>query len=242
MPAISKKPFYEFKNQTDEKVDLYFYGDIVSRKFMAWEDEDQYPDSIKNILDGAAGRDINVFINSGGGNVFAGIAIYNLLKRYSGKVTVTVEALAASIASVIAFAGNVPPKVPRNAFLMIHKPWLLFNGNADEMREAADILDRIETAILTVYEDNLAEGVSIEEIKTLMDSETWLNGDEAARYFNVTVTEESKIAAHVGDYENNFKNNIPKTLLNVSETDTTEEKDTVLKQEIINMAMQRMGQ
>ena len=63
-------------------VDLYFYGDIVSDWWGAWQEEDQYPEAIKNFLAEANGKDLNIYINSGGGSVFAGIAIYNMLKRY----------------------------------------------------------------------------------------------------------------------------------------------------------------
>ena len=76
------KPFCEIKNITDTTADLYFYGDIVSDWWGAWQEEDQYPDAIKNFLAEANGRDLNIYINSGGGSVFAGIAIYNMLKRY----------------------------------------------------------------------------------------------------------------------------------------------------------------
>ena len=73
---------------------------------------------------------MNIYINSGGGSVFAGIAIYNMLKRYQGKKTVHVDALAGSIASVIAFADSDMPTIPSNAYLMIHKPWAGCEGNA----------------------------------------------------------------------------------------------------------------
>lgn len=77
-----------------------FYGDIVSDWWGAWQEEDQYPDAIKNFLAEANGRDLNIYINSGGGSVFAGIAIYNMLKRYQGKKHCFVDALAGSIASL----------------------------------------------------------------------------------------------------------------------------------------------
>lgn len=104
--------FYEFKNATDTSVDLYFYGDIVSDWWGTWQEEDQYPEAIKNFLAEAGGKDLNIYINSGGGSVFAGIAIYNMLKRYTGKKTVCVDALAGSIASVIAFADSDMPTIP----------------------------------------------------------------------------------------------------------------------------------
>lgn len=110
------KPFCEIKNMTDTTADLYFYGDIVSDWWGAWQDEDQYPDAIKNFLAEAAGRDLNIYINSGGGSVFAGIAIYNMLKRYQGKKHCYVDALAGSIASLLPFVDSDRPTIPKNAY------------------------------------------------------------------------------------------------------------------------------
>lgn len=194
----------EIKNMTDVSADLYFYGDIVSDWWGAWQNEDQYPDAIKNFLSQAEGKDLNVYVNSGGGSVFAGMAIYNMIKRHGekNKVKVYVDGLAGSIASVIAFAGTEPPEIPSNAFLMIHKPWGAISGNADEMRKMADDLDKIQTGIMNVYEDHLAEGVTIEQVEALVDAETWLDGKEAAKYFNIAQTDAIDYVAAVGDYLN----------------------------------------
>ena len=187
----------EIKNMTDVSADLYFYGDIVSDWWGAWQNEDQYPDAIKNFLSQAEGKDLNVYVNSGGGSVFAGMAIYNMIKRHGekNKVKVYVDGLAGSIASVIAFAGTEPPEIPSNAFLMIHKPWGAISGNADEMRKMADDLDKIQTGIMNVYEDHLAEGVTIDQVEALVDAETWLDGKEAAKYFNIAQTDAADYVA-----------------------------------------------
>lgn len=192
----------EIKNMTDVSADLYFYGDIVSDWWGAWQNEDQYPDAIKNFLSQAEGKDLNIYVNSGGGSVFAGMAIYNMIKRHGekNKVKVYVDGLAGSIASVIAFAGTEPPEIPSNAFLMIHKPWGAISGNADEMRKMADDLDKIQTGIMNVYEDHLAEGVTIEQVEALVNEETWLDGKEAAKYFNIAQTDAVDYVAAVGDY------------------------------------------
>lgn len=194
----------EIKNMTDVSADLYFYGDIVSDWWGAWQNEDQYPDAIKNFLSQAEGKDLNVYVNSGGGSVFAGMAIYNMIKRHGekNKVKVYVDGLAGSIASVIAFAGTEPPEIPSNAFLMIHKPWGAISGNADEMRKMADDLDKIQTGIMNVYEEHLAEGVTIDQVEALVNAETWLDGKEAAKYFNTTQTDAVDYVAAVGDYLN----------------------------------------
>jgi ATP-dependent Clp endopeptidase proteolytic subunit ClpP len=202
---------FEIKNATETSADLYFYGDIVSDWWGAWQEEDQYPEAIKNFLSGNTGKTLNVYINSGGGSVFAGIAIYNMLKRHNAQVNVYVDGLAASIASVIAFAGTGKPKVPSNAFLMIHNPWTIAEGNAKDLRKMADDLDQIATGILNIYEEHLKEGVSIETIKELMDAETWLNGEQAAEYFDIEVGETQEYVAAVGDYLSKSRN-MPRNL------------------------------
>lgn len=210
--SATVKPFCEIKNLTDTTADLYFYGDIVSDWFGAWQDEDQYPDAIKNFLVQANGRDLNIYINSGGGSVFAGIAIYNMLLRYEGKKHCYVDALAGSIASLLPFVDSDKPTIPKNAYLMIHKPWCDCEGNADELRKMADTLEAVEAGIWCVYEQHLAEGVTIEQIKELMAAETWLNGEEAAKYFNVTVGAENQAVAAVQDYTRLYCKNTPKAL------------------------------
>lgn len=235
--------FYEFKNATETSVDLYFYGDIVSDWWGAWQEEDQYPEAIKNFLTEANGKDLNIYINSGGGSVFAGIAIYNMLKRYAGKKTVYVDALAGSIASVIAFADSDMPTIPSNAYLMIHKPWAGCEGNATDMRKMADTLDAVESGIWNIYAEHLNEGVDIETIKELMEQETWLNGTQAAQYFRVKVGEENTIAAAVQDYTKLYCHNAPKDILKPGETAGQQDKaDQEKRSQIVALTMAHMGQ
>ena len=184
----------KIKNSGANTAEIYFYGDIVSDSWGAWTDEDQYPDNIKNLLKEHEGKNLDIFINSGGGSVFAGIAIYNILKRHSGYKTVHVDGIAASVASVIALAGD-RVIIPKNAFFMIHKPWSRAIGNANDLRKEADVLDTVETSILNIYEEHLCEGVSRETIAEMVNEETWLTGEQAAEYFNVEVGEEQQIAA-----------------------------------------------
>ena len=205
---------FEFKNETQTSADLYFYGDIVSDFWGAWQDEDQYPESIKNFLSEHADKDLNIYINSGGGSVFAGIAIYNMIKRHaeSHTVKVTVDGVAGSIASVIAFAGSEPPKIPSNAYLMIHNPWTAAEGNAAALRKTADDLDAITEGIVNIYVENMAESAKENDIREAMDNETWISGSDAPLYFNIEQTEPVEYAAAVGDYFNRAKN-IPQELI-----------------------------
>ena len=217
---------FEIRNETQTSADLYFYGDIVSDWLGAWQEEDQYPDAIKNFLKDQEGKDLNIYINSGGGSVFAGIAIYNMLQRKAtkNKVQVYVDGIAGSIASIIAFAGSEPPKIPSNAYLMIHNPWSACVGNSNDLRKMAEDLDAITVGMVNTYMDHAKEGVTAEQIKELMDAETWLNGEEAAEYFDVEVTGAKEYAAATGDYIDRVKTDkIPKGLLFKSAEDPSQD-------------------
>ena len=215
----------QIKNSTETSCDLYFYGDIVDSWWGAWDDMDQYPESIKSFLDEAKGKDINIYINSGGGSVFAGMAIYNMLKRHKGYKTVYVDGLAGSIASVIALAGD-KVIIPSNAYMMIHKPWCGLHGNSTELREMADILDKIEEGILNVYNENLAENADIEVVKAMVNAETWLTGDEASKYFNVNVSESVDAVACTSDYFNKYSK-VPKNISNDFKKEVEMPKDII---------------
>lgn len=189
----------EIKNKTETKAEIYFYGDIVSDEWMRWSESDQCPESVKKLLDDVKDvKDLDIYINSGGGSVFGGMAIYNMLKRNKANKTVYVDGLAGSISSVIAMAGD-KVIIPKNAYLMIHKASSLVRGNSEDMRKMANTLDKIEEGILNVYADNLKDGVDIEEIKQLMEEETWFTGEEASKYFNIEVGEEVKAVACASD-------------------------------------------
>lgn len=124
-------------------------------------------------------NDVLVNINSPGGDVFEAASIYNLLAQHKGHVTVNIIGLAASAASVIAMAGDTV-KISKVGFLMIHNSWSVVMGNKDDLREAADILEKFDISILSTY----AAKVSIEEskIKKMMKDETWLSADDALEF------------------------------------------------------------
>lgn len=118
---------------------------------------------------------LNLRINSVGGDVFAGQAIYSMLKRHKATVNVYVDGLAASIASVVAMAGDAV-YMPSNAMMMIHHPWGRRVGNAAELRKAADDLDKVAETSIAVYTEKT--GQTREKIIELMDGETWLTAAE----------------------------------------------------------------
>lgn len=191
------------KNLSDTKAELYIYGDIVSSEWDRWQSEDVAPESVRMFLDEIKGKDLTIYINSGGGSVFAGLSIYHQLKRHQGKKTVHVDGIAASIASIIALAGD-EVIIPKNSFLMIHKPWVATMGNSNDLRKMADDLDRIQEGIMNVYEGSLKDGVDIQTIQDMVDAETWLTGEDAAKYFNITVTESLDAVACVSDMYKNY--------------------------------------
>lgn len=196
------------KNMTEKTADLYFYGEIVGGCGEKWSDEDACPSDVANLLKTVDGKDLNIYLNSPGGNVFAGIAIYNMLRRHKGKKTCYVDGLAASIASVILMAGD-EIIMPQNSMIMIHKPSCLMCGNADDMRKMAADLDRAQEAIEGIYKTKLHENVTIEEIKNLMDAETWFTASEAQEIFNLSVIQANKAVAYAGKEFLSRYDNVP---------------------------------
>ena len=188
----------EIRNETGDTADLCFYGDINSESLGEWQKyypEDKAPKDVQDFLDQLDGvKHINVHINSGGGSVFGGIAIYNILKRYDAEITVYVEGLAASIASVIAMAGD-RIIIPANAQMMIHKPSSVVWGDADDLRREADVLDGCQKVILKTYMQHAKEGVTPEQVNALIDAETWKDGEGWQEFFDIEVSEKSNMEA-----------------------------------------------
>ena len=212
MKTRNIKDFLNIKN-LGEKAELHFYGEIVCDEWEKWSDLDTCPEDVLNYLSKIENsKELDIYINSGGGSVFAGLGIYNILKRHKGRKTVYVDGLAGSIASIIAMVGD-EIIVPSNSFLMIHKPLCGVIGNANDMREMADTLDRIEEGLINTYKTKLKDNVDIETIKTMVNAETWLTGVEASRYFNITVTEANKMIAKVDTNLLNSYKNVPENLL-----------------------------
>lgn len=121
-------------------------------------------------------KDVVVNINSPGGDLFEGIAIYNLLRDHPGKVTTRTIGLAASAASIIALAGD-EVQVARAGFMMIHNVWVMAMGNRNDLRDAADQLETFDDALASIY--SARTGKDKKEIAKLMDRETWFSGDQA---------------------------------------------------------------
>lgn len=210
MPVLNlDKGKLEVKNKAENVAELIIFGEIASSR---WSNSDVIPSDVNNLLSEIGEGDaLDIYINSPGGSVFAGIAIYNMLARHKGHKRVFVEGYAASIASVIAMAGD-EIIVPENAYLMIHKAWGFAIGNADDLREQADLYERFDTTIANAYMTRAKDGKTFDEFLELMKAETWFDGFTAQDYFNVTSTEAVDIAACLdGELCKNY--NIPQNLL-----------------------------
>lgn len=180
------KQMWELKQQADNSVGLYIYGDVEGDSYDFWtgnviESEtsaNHFRDELAKYPDV---QQIDIFINSYGGSVFEGTAIYNQLKRNPAHKTVYIDGFACSIASVIAMAGD-EIVMPRNALMMIHNMWMGVCGNADELRKAADDLDTINAAGRAAYLERAGEKLTEEQLAGMMDAETWLTAEQCIEY------------------------------------------------------------
>lgn len=173
--------FYQLTNQDDFNAELYIYGDITSYKW--YGDEVCAYDLAKELME-LGNKNLKVRINSYGGEVAQGLAIYNLLKDYKGTVTTVCDGFACSAASII-FMSGTNRAMPKSSLLMIHNAWSWASGNANELRKIAEDLEKITQPSIEIYKtvSNLDE----ETIKRMMDEETWITAEEALEYGFATV-------------------------------------------------------
>ncbi len=153
---------------------LYLSGEISDE---TWYGDEVTPEIFKGELNSGKGN-ITLWINSPGGDVFAAAQIYNMLMDYPYDITVKIDALAASAASVIAMAGTRVCMSPV-AMLMIHNPMTIAIGDTEEMQKAIDMLSEVKESIMNAYE--IKSGLSRNKISKLMDAETWMNAKEAKK-------------------------------------------------------------
>lgn len=187
MKKMNRK--YFSLEKTKQTANLYIYGDITS---WPWLEGDVSAANLSKQLEALGDVDeINVYINSYGGEVAEGLAIYNALKRHKAKVRTICDGFACSIASVIFMAGD--ERVMNEAsLLMIHNAWTFAEGNAAALRKQADDLEKITQASVEAYKAN--SSLEEEEIKALMDAETWITPDEAISYGFATSSEKTEKA------------------------------------------------
>lgn len=226
------KKFYEFKNITSSEADLFVYGEIVQEKSVDWwtgeesqtdvglMDFKEQLDSIGNV------QKLNIYINSPGGDVFTASTMISMLQRVKDKGTTInayVDGLSASAASFLMMvADNV--NLYKNSTVMVHKPMSIAIGNANDMQKTIDALNKIEESVMMPMYMNKSK-VDEEEIKSLIDAETWLSAKEMDKYFNVTLLDEEKTAV-ASISSNLFKNykNVPDFIKNSLKTVQNNEK------------------
>lgn len=178
---------FNIKQLGEKKVlDIYLYGDIQKDyiDFWTWEKVESTTSAayVQKAIDEAGSvAEINVFINSCGGSVMEGVAIYNILKRSSAFITVYIDAFAYSVASVIAMAGD-KVVMPSNTTMFIHNAWLTASGNSTELRKTADDLDVINESTKASYLAKARDKLSKDVLSELMDKETFLTATDAYEY------------------------------------------------------------
>ncbi len=205
LPQSRPRSYYEFKASAAGGAELWIYGEIeptfgeVSAK-----------DFIADLRMLGESEPLCVHIHSPGGSVFEGAAIANALKRHKGAVTTQIDGLCASIATVVALAGN-HVRMAGNGIFMLHEPWTLALGSADDMRGNAVVLDKIAETIVATYEAKT--GLPRQQIVEMMKAETWLSAEESKFFgFADEITEPLKAAASIADFDLTKFRNTPRNL------------------------------
>lgn len=160
------------RNEGTGATELIFNGPISED---TWFGDEITPAMFRNELAKVSG-DLTVWLNSPGGDVFAASQIYTMLRSHKGKVTVKIDGIAASAASVVAMAGDETLIAP-TGMLMIHNPSTVAFGNKEAMQKAIELLDEVKESIINAYEEK--SGLSRSKIARMMDEETWLNAKKA---------------------------------------------------------------
>jgi len=171
--ASRKQPF-AIKNKSDTKAEITLYGAIGGGFFEDTISAKQFSDELKKLPDTV--KEISLRINSPGGDVFDGMTIYNRLKQHKAKVTVYVDGIAASIASIIAMAGD-EIIMGEGTQIMVHLPWTFAYGNARDFEETINRLDDITEQMISIYAKKTKK--SRAEIKSMLTDETWLDSETA---------------------------------------------------------------
>lgn len=215
----NKIDFYSMKRVNNE-AEIYIYGPIVNEK---WEEDEvtasEFKDNLKALGNVSV---INLHINSGGGNVFGGHAIYNMLKQHKAKVNVYVDALAASIASVIAMSGDTI-FMHENSMMMIHNSWMPVMGNAQELRTTADLMEKLDKVSNTAYLNKNSK-INEEQLNELLKEDYWMTAQEAVELgFADEIIGASQVAASITEKQLEMYKKVPENVANDVEkiTDVT---------------------
>lgn len=182
-----KKQTWELKQATESNaLDMYIYGDVEGDYYDWWNDVEVESETSANHFRNELAKypqatKINIYINSYGGSVFEGTAIYSQLKRHSAEKIVYVDGFACSVASIIAMAGD-KIIMPKNTMMMIHNAWNIVLGNSKELRKAADDLDTIMEGNRQAYMEKSNGKMTEEKLMELLENETWLTAQQCLDY------------------------------------------------------------
>lgn len=182
-----RKTIWEIKQSVDPNVlDMYIYGDVKGDYFDWWTWEKVESETSANHFRNELAKypdvkQINIYINSYGGSVFEGTAIYSQLRRHPAQKTVYIDGFACSVASVIAMAGD-KVIMPKNTMMMIHNAWNIAIGNATQLRKAADDLDVIMEGNRQAYMEKAGGKISEDKLIELLEAESWLTAQQCIDY------------------------------------------------------------
>lgn len=197
------KKFWKVSDEVSSNGKELYIDGVISDE--SWWGDEATPNQLREELQAFAnGQPLTVVLNSVGGDVFAGLAMYNALRELNSEVTIRVDGLAASIASVIAMAGDKIIMSP-GSMMMVHRPSTIAWGNVEEMQKTIELLETIEESIFPIYADRT--GLSLEEVTELVNAETWMSAERAvelgfadslAKSVKKTVEEEPQNSMHAG--------------------------------------------
>lgn len=242
------KSFFEFSNKQKDVTALYVYGEIISGT-EKWDESDvtfkEFQQATDNIKDNST---LEMYISSPGGSVFTTQSMISMLERCKKKKNIKiiayVDGLAASCASwLIMVADEIV--IYSNSMLMIHKPMTMAWGNANELQKEIDLLNKLENDIMLPMYMKKAKNITEEELKELINAETWMSADEIKDKFNVTYVDEEKevVAKLEKDSINKYKN-VPesvKELFNSSkELDCKKEDDAPIMSKSTKLLLDRI--
>lgn len=207
---LDRPEWYKIEASANDQAEILVY-DVIGWPYNDAGDLVRYVNSLGD-------KDILVRLNTPGGDVFDGMAIFNSLANHKGKVTIRIEALAASMGSVLAMAGK-EIQAYSNTMMMIHDPWIYTAGNQYELREMADLLEKISGNMLDVYAGRSKIGKR--EMKEIMKAETWYTAKEAKeKGFIDTILETGKAAK--AQFDLTMYTNAPDGICSIEGRDLTE--------------------
>lgn len=223
--------FYNFVDSKDI-CDIYLYGDVG-----AWDEVNSY-DFRDNLSKIDNNKEINIHISSYGGEVNEGLAIGSLIKQHKGKTVAIIDSWACSIASIIACSCDEIEMYP-SSMLMIHNALCMAIGNAKELREQADVLDKVTESLKTVYLSKANESLTLEKLTELMDNESWLSANECIEYGlcdRIIETSSSMVAKLDKGILNKYKN-IPSQVKALIDEQEAKQKEIENKIKLLDLEL-----